>query len=48
MAIKVDIDALKHVKNQEQMRIKIGKKFKTASLNSKFNGSKNKKCTFTC
>ena len=36
MAAKIDINALKNFKNQEQMRLKIGKKLKTASLNSRF------------
>ena len=30
------------------MRLNIGKKLKTASLNSKFTGSKREKCTSTC
>ena len=37
----------KFLQNQEQMRLNIGKKLKTASLNSRFTGSK-KKCTSTC
>ena len=40
MVAKIDIDALKVKKNQEQMRLKIGKKLKTASLNSRFTSSK--------
>ena len=31
---------LKFLKNQEQMRLNIGKKLKTASLDSRFTGSK--------
>ena len=30
------------------MRLKIGKKIKTASLNSRFTGSKKEECTLTC
>ena len=37
MAAKIDINALKiYKKNQKQMRLKIGKKLKTANCNSKF------------
>ena len=35
-------------KNQEQMRLKIGKKLETASLNLRFTGSKKEECTSTC
>ena len=38
----------KVLQNQEQMRLNIGKKLKTASLNSRFTGSKKKECTSTC
>ena len=38
----------KFLQNQEQMRLNIGKKFKTASLDSRFTGSKNEECTSTC
>ena len=42
MPTKIDIDALKIFKNnQEQMRLNIGKKLQTASLNSRFTSSKN-------
>ena len=37
----------KFLQNQEQMRLNIGKKLKTASLNSRFTGSKNEECTST-
>ena len=37
----------KFFKNQEQMRLKIGKKLKTASLNSRFTGSKKEEYTPT-
>ena len=43
MVVIIDIDALKigeQVKNK--MRLKIGKKLRTASLNSKFTGSNKK------
>ena len=40
MPAEIDIDALKIFENQEQMRLNIGKKLKTASLNSRFTGSK--------
>ena len=40
MPAKIDIDALK--------RLNIGKKLKTASLNSRFAGSKKEECTSTC
>ena len=39
MPAEIDIDALKFLQNQEQMRLNIGKKLKTASLNSRFTGS---------
>ena len=48
MTAKIDIDALKILQNQEQMRLNIVKKLKTASLNSRFTGSKKKECTSTC
>ena len=48
MPVKIDIDALKILKNQEQMRLNIGKKLKIASLNSRFTGSKNEEYTSTC
>ena len=48
MAAKIDIDVLTFLKNQEQMRLKIGKELKTASLNSRFTGSKTKECSSTC
>ena len=44
MPAKIDIDALKILQNQEQMRLNIGKKLKTASLNSRFTGSKKQVC----
>ena len=40
MVAKLDIDALKIKKKQKQMRLKIGKKLKTACFNSKFTASK--------
>ena len=46
MPAKIDIDALKIFKNQ--MRLNIGKKLKTASLDSRFTGSKKEDCTSTC
>ena len=48
MPAKIDIDALKSLQNQEQMRLNIGKKLKTASLDSRFTGSKKEKCTSIC
>ena len=49
MVVKIDIDALKiFFLNQEQMKLKIGKKLKTASLNFRVTGSKKKNCTSTC
>ena len=48
MPAKIDDDALKILKNQEQMRLNIGKKLKKASLNSRFTGSKKEECTSTC
>ena len=48
MAAKIDIDALKIFTKSEQMRLNIGKKLKTASLNSKFTGSKKEECTSIC
>ena len=44
---KIDIDALKFKKNEEQMRLKIGKKLKTASLKSKVTGSEKKNSVYT-
>ena len=38
----------KVLQNQEQMRLNIGKKLKTASLDSRFTGSKKEECTSTC
>ena len=38
----------KFFKNQEKMRLKIGKKLKTASLNSTFTGFKKEECTLSC
>ena len=39
----------KFLQNQEQMRLNIGKKLlKTASLNSRFTGSKKEECASTC
>ena len=37
----------KFLQNQEQMRLNIGRKLKTASLNSRFTGSKTEECTLT-
>ena len=48
MAAKIDIDALKIFTKSKQMRLNIGKKLKTASLNSRFTGSKEEECTSTC
>ena len=38
----------KFLQNQEQMKLNIGKKLKTARLNSRFTGSKKEECTLTC
>ena len=38
----------KVLQNQEQMRLNIDKKLKTASLNSRFTGSKKEECTSAC
>ena len=38
----------KFLQNQEQMRLNIGKKLKTASLNSRFTDSEKEECTSTC
>ena len=44
MIAKIDIDAIKIFKrNQEQMRLKIGKNLKTASHYSIYTGSKKEK-----
>ena len=44
-----DLDALNKVlQNQEQMRLNIGKKLKTASLDSRFTGSKKEEYNLTC
>ena len=48
MPAKIDIDALKIFTNQDQMRPNIGKNLKTASLNSRFTGSKKEERTSTC
>ena len=37
----------KLLQNQQHMRLNIGKKLKTASLNSRLTGSKKKECTST-
>ena len=47
-ALKLTSMLSKISQNQEQMRLNIGKKLKTASLNSKFTGSKKEECTSTC
>ena len=47
MVAKIDIDSLKiFFKNQKQIRLKIGKKLKTACLNSRVSGSKKKTVHF--
>ena len=46
MPAKLTSMLLKFLQNQEQMGLNIGKKLKTASLNSRFTGSK-RKCTST-
>ena len=46
--IKLTLMLSKFLQNQEQMRLKIGKKLKTVSLNSRFTGSKKEECTSTC
>ena len=38
----------KVLQNQEQMRLNIRKKLKTASLDSRFTDSKNEECTSIC
>ena len=38
----------KVLQNQEQMTLNIGKKLKTASLDSRFTGSKKEEWTSTC
>ena len=38
----------KFLQNQEQMRLNIGKKLKTASLYLMIAGSKKEECTSTC
>ena len=49
MPAEIDIDALKiFTKSRTKMRLNIGKKLKTASLNSRFTGSKKEECTSTC
>ena len=48
MVAKIDIDALKLKKNQEQMILKIGKKSKTSNLNFRVVGSQKEQCTSTC
>ena len=47
MAAKIDINALKLTKNHKQMRLKIGKTLKRASLNSRLTGSKKEECSST-
>ena len=53
MPAKIDIDGRasmfsKVLQNQEQVRLNIGKKLKTTSLNSRFTGSKKEECTSIC
>ena len=38
----------KFLQNEEQMRLNIGKKLKTANLDSRFTSFKKEKCTWTC
>ena len=40
MPVEIDMMLSKFLQNQEQMSLNIGKNFKTASLNSRFTGSK--------
>ena len=44
MSAEIGEDALKIFTNQEQMRLNIGKKLKTTSLNSRYSGSKKEVC----
>ena len=49
MVAKIDVDALKIYKQiKKQMRLKIGKKSKTASHNSKFTDSYQKRLKTLC
>ena len=48
MSAEINIDALQLLQNQEQMKLNIGKNLKTATLNSRFTGSKKEECTSTC
>ena len=47
MVATIDIDAIKFLKIKKKMRLKIGKKLKTTSLNSRFTGSNKEQCTST-
>ena len=47
MVAKIDIDTLKFFFNQEQMRLKIGKKLNIARFNFRVTGSKKEQCTST-
>ena len=46
--LKFTLMLSKFLKNQEQMRLKIGEKLKVASFNSSFIDSKKEECTSTC
>ena len=47
-ALKLTSMLSKFLQNQEQMRLSTGKKLKTASLDSRFTGSKKEEFTSTC
>ena len=48
MTAKMTSMLSKLIKNQEQMRLKSGKKLKTTSFNLRFIGSKKEEYTLTC
>ena len=48
MPAKIDIDALKSFTKSRINETEYRQKSKTASLNSRFTGSKKKECTSTC
>ena len=48
MPAKIDIDALKIFTKSRTNKTDYRQKLKTASLNSRFTGSKKEECTLTC
>ena len=48
MAAKIDIELSNFLKNREKIRLNVGNKLKTISLNSRFTGSPKEECISIC